>query len=104
MAIRAYLDAVAFEPEDIEIMSLAFEDACKALEVPAGAAREREAIAVRIVELTRRGERSPSRLVERILGEAGLSAAGGRRRAAWAASGAGLKLLRRPPRAALRTF
>jgi hypothetical protein len=53
-------------------MSLAFEDVCKALVIQPGATREREAIAVRIIELCRRGERSAPRLAERVLKEAGL--------------------------------
>ena len=50
-------------------MSLAFEEVCKALEIQRAATREREAVAVRIIELSRRGERSPAR---RVLKEAGL--------------------------------
>ena len=76
---RADLSGGAFEPEDIEAMSLAFEAACKALKIQPGATREREAIAVRIIELCRRGERSPTRLTERVLKEAGLPADDGRR-------------------------
>jgi hypothetical protein len=70
-----------FEPEDIEAMSLAFEELCKALDVRPGATREREAIAVRIIELYRRGERSPAHLTERVLKEAGLPDGDGRRSA-----------------------
>jgi hypothetical protein len=36
------------------------------------ATREREVIAVRIIELTRRGEESPRRLISRVLEEAGV--------------------------------
>jgi hypothetical protein len=50
-------------------MCLAFEELCKALEIHPGASRERNAIAVRIIELCRRGERSPARLTERVLKE-----------------------------------
>ena len=52
---------------------MAFEDVCKALDIAPGATREREVIAGRIIELARRGERSPTRLTERVLREAGLS-------------------------------
>jgi hypothetical protein len=72
MPIRAHLSAGTFEPQDIEAMSLALEEVCKALEIQPGATREREAIAVRIIELCRRGERRPDRLAERVLKEAGL--------------------------------
>jgi hypothetical protein len=73
--VRAHLSGGAFEPEDIQAMSLAFEEVCKALEIQHGATPEREAVAVRIIELCRRGERSPARLAERVLKEAGLVAA-----------------------------
>ena len=62
-------------------MSLAFEEVCKALEIQPGATREREAVAVRIIELCRRGERRPARLAERVLKEAGLPDDAGRRSA-----------------------
>ena len=39
-------------------MSLAFEEVCKVLGIQPGATRERKAVAVRIIELCRRGERS----------------------------------------------
>jgi hypothetical protein len=79
--IRAHLSGGTFEQEDIQAMSLAFEELCKALEIQTGATREREAVAVRIIELCRRGERSPTRLVERVLKEAGLPNDDGRRSA-----------------------
>ena len=75
MRSQAHISGGTFEPEDIQAMSLAFEEVCKALEIQHGATPEREAIAVRIIELCRRGERSPARLVERVLKEAGLVAA-----------------------------
>ena len=81
MRIRAHLSGGTFEPEDIEAMSLAFEEACKALEIQPGATRERRAVAVRIVELWRRGERNAARLTERVLKEAGLPDDDGRRSA-----------------------
>jgi hypothetical protein len=81
MPIRAHLSGGTFEPQDIEAMSLAFEEVCKALEIQPGATREREAVAVRIIELFRRGERRPSRLAERVLKEAGLPHDDGRRSA-----------------------
>ena len=72
MSLRPDLSGGAFEPEDIQAMSLAFEEVCKALEIQRAATREREAVAVRIIELSRRGERSPARLAERVLKEADL--------------------------------
>jgi hypothetical protein len=70
MPIHPYLTGGTFEPERIAVMSLAFGEACKALEIGAGATREREVIATRIIELARRGEYSPQRLTARVLAEA----------------------------------
>ena len=81
MPVRADLSGGTFEPQDIEAMSLAFEEVCKALEIQPGATREREAVALRIIELCRRGERRPDRLAERVLKEAGLPMDDGRRSA-----------------------
>ena len=64
----------AFEPEITQAMSLAFENVCTSLGLPAIAVREREAVAVRIIELARCGERDPNQLRDHILHEAGLGA------------------------------
>ena len=64
-------DRTVFEPEVTSAMSIAFDEACRALKLNNGAAREREAVAVRIIELARRGERDPTRLREHVLREAG---------------------------------
>ncbi len=64
-------DEAVFDPEAVRIMSTAFDEACQALELPDGAKRERETVAVRIIELARRGERNSGRLCERVLREAG---------------------------------
>jgi len=70
-AILPFLkENAVFEPEATQAMSTAFEDACRELKLSDAAAREREAIAVRIIELARRGERDPARLCERVLREA----------------------------------
>jgi hypothetical protein len=61
MPIRVYLPAdAAFSPEDIKTMSHALEDACNALKVN-GDAKAREAVAIRIIELARRGERDAAK-------------------------------------------
>jgi hypothetical protein len=78
---RAHLSGGTFDPEDIKVMFLAFEQVCKALDIQSGAIREREAIAIRIIELCRRGERSAARLTERVLKETGLPYDDGRRSA-----------------------
>jgi hypothetical protein len=64
-------DQPVFDPEALHAMSAALDQACDALKLPENAARERETVAVRIVELARRGERDPKRLCDRILHEAG---------------------------------
>ena len=60
-----------FEPEALHAMSEALDQACDTLKLPDTAARERETVAVRIIELARRGERDAARLCERVLHEAG---------------------------------
>ena len=71
MPIRNYLDGqAAFEPEAIRAMSDAFEQACIALNIPAGDARGREVIAMRIIDLARRGVIDPKTLRNRVLFEA----------------------------------
>jgi hypothetical protein len=62
----------AFDPKDITIMSIALDDVCEALKIgyddPA-----RQIIAARLVDLARLGERSPTRLRDRVLYEAALA-------------------------------
>jgi hypothetical protein len=60
-----------FEPKDIQAMSLALDEVCKALNFTDGMKAEREVIAERIIALARRGERSPMRLRDRVLQESG---------------------------------
>lgn len=62
----------AFEPKDIQAMSMALDDICEALNLTNGQGVEREVIAERIIALARQGERSPTRLRDRVLQEAGL--------------------------------
>jgi len=60
----------AFDPDALRAMSIALEEVCRTLQVD-GDQRAREVMAVRIVELARRGERDPQRLSDRVLREAG---------------------------------
>ena len=60
----------AFDPDALRAMSTALEEVCRKLEVN-GDRRAREAMAVRIIALARRGERDPERLSDRLLREAG---------------------------------
>jgi hypothetical protein len=50
-------------------MSMALDDVCKELNINGGTSA-REVIAVRIIELARRGERSPTQLRDRLIREA----------------------------------
>jgi hypothetical protein len=69
-AIISFLnEEPAFGPRDIRAMSMALDEVCKALEVR-NDERARETVAVRIIELARRGERSPTKLRDRVLAEA----------------------------------
>ena len=61
-----------FDPKDITAMSTALDDVCKILNLPVGNSA-REVIAIRIIDLARAGERSPTRLRDRILHEADLA-------------------------------
>jgi hypothetical protein len=62
-----------FDPETIAAMSKAFDEVCLTLKLSEDAAPERETIAVRIIELARRGERDPARLRQRVLRDSGAS-------------------------------
>jgi hypothetical protein len=68
-AIVPFLKGAAFDPQDIQSMSLALDDICKALKID-GDASARQIIAVRIIELATRGERSATGLRDRVLAEA----------------------------------
>ena len=68
-AILPFVSAGAFEPNDIQAMSLAYDGVCNALHIN-GDIRARETIAERVIELARRGERSPTLLRDRVLAEA----------------------------------
>jgi hypothetical protein len=59
----------AFGPKSIKAMSMALEDVCSSLGIGTDKTAK-EVIAIRIVELARRGERSPTRLRDHLLAEA----------------------------------
>ena len=71
-AVVPSVSAGLFEPNDIEAMSLAYEEVCNALHIN-GDAGARETIAARVIELARRGERCPTVLRDRVLAEANAS-------------------------------
>jgi hypothetical protein len=60
----------SFEPADINAMSMALDDVCKALKLD-GDQKARGIVATRIIALAGRGERSPTKLRDRVLAEAG---------------------------------
>jgi hypothetical protein len=68
-AIVPFLNDAVFEPGDIQAMSMALEDVCKELKIDHDGSAI-EIIATRIIELARRGERSPTKLRDRLLAEA----------------------------------
>jgi hypothetical protein len=68
VAIRPSGSSGVFEPEDIEAMSRAYKEVCNALNIDSDT-RARETIAVRVIELARRGQRCPTVLRDRVLAE-----------------------------------
>ena len=67
----------AFDPDALRAMSIALEEVCRTLQVD-GDQRAREVMAVRIVELARRGERDPSGLATECCGKPARHAFDGR--------------------------
>ncbi|MFZ0528575.1 MAG: hypothetical protein WAM40_23465 [Xanthobacteraceae bacterium] len=70
--IIPFLRDAVFDPKDVTAMSMALDDVCVALNLrDDGAAKQ--VIATRIIDLARTGERSPTRLRDRVLQDAGLA-------------------------------
>jgi hypothetical protein len=70
MAIQSSLpDHAVFYPDDINAMSMALDDVSKILKLD-GNAKAKEIVVLRIIELARRGERSPTKLRDVLLQEA----------------------------------
>jgi hypothetical protein len=68
MPTRRYLkDQNTFEPETIEVMSKALEEACQALQI--SHASDREIIATRIIYLARGGTVDAKALSQRVISE-----------------------------------
>ncbi len=65
-AILPLVSTGVFEPDDIQAMSLAYEDSCNTLHIN-GDARARETIAARVIEFGQRGERCPTVLRDRVI-------------------------------------
>jgi hypothetical protein len=66
-----FLRETAFPPEVVHAMSVALDDTCRELRLPATAPSARAMVARRLVELARRGEHDAVRLRELLLREAG---------------------------------
>jgi hypothetical protein len=70
MPIEPFLsDKAAFNPDDIRMVSQVLDEVCNALKLNADATA-REVVAIRIIELTGRGEHSAIKLRDRLLAEA----------------------------------
>jgi hypothetical protein len=69
MPIRRYLnDQSGFDPDQIDILSRALEQACAALHIN-GEIQDREVIAARIIDLARNGVLQAESLSERVIAE-----------------------------------
>jgi hypothetical protein len=62
MPIHRLLQQQAFEPEDIQVLSSAFEEALRELGLVDRTDPATQLVAKRIIELAQRGERDPMRL------------------------------------------
>ena len=70
MPIRPYLDGHRFDAETTRLMGIAFETAVVALQRPDGIGEPlREAIAHKIIDLAKSGERNPDTLCEQALND-----------------------------------
>jgi len=67
MTIHRLLENEAFGPDEIEVLTTAFEQALRALGLADRSAPATEIVARRIIEFAQRGERDPDRLQERVL-------------------------------------
>ena len=69
MPIRRYLnDPAVFEPEAINAMSKALDEACEVLQIN-GQSKDREIIATRIIDLARNGVVDTNALRDRVIRE-----------------------------------
>jgi hypothetical protein len=68
-------DQSVFEPEATQAMASAFEELCRLLNLAESAVCERETIASKIINLTRRGERTSLALIERVMQDIGINTA-----------------------------
>jgi hypothetical protein len=69
MPIRPFLNGDEFDQETVRILGVAFEQACIGLQVGDCEDDVRQAIANKIIEVVRTGERNPDRLCELALND-----------------------------------
>jgi hypothetical protein len=69
MPITSYLNGVRFDPETKRVLGVALELVCIALRTGDCDHHVKQAIADKIIALTKAGERNPDILCERVLGE-----------------------------------
>ena len=67
MPITPYLNGNRFEPETKRVLSVAFELVCTALRIEASDDDVKQAIADKVIEFAKAGERHPDILCERVL-------------------------------------
>ena len=67
MPITRFLNGPVFSPADIVILSTAFEDALRALNLTNRDDPTTEIVAKKIIEIAKQGERDPVRLRERAI-------------------------------------
>jgi hypothetical protein len=65
--IRSYLNGIAFDPETIEVLGVAFDKALQSLRLVDRTDLATELLAKRMIEVAQQGERDPERLCERTL-------------------------------------
>jgi hypothetical protein len=67
MPITPYLNGERFEPETKRVLGVAFEQVCITLRIGASDDDVKQAIANKVIELAKAGERNPDILCERVL-------------------------------------
>jgi hypothetical protein len=67
MSIRPFLNGHRFDQETVRILGVAFEQVCIALQIGASDDDVKQAIANKVIELAKTGERDPDLLCERVL-------------------------------------
>jgi hypothetical protein len=69
MPITPFLNGIKFDPETTRVMGVALEMVCIALRVGLCDDDVKQAIAAKIIDLAKTGERNPDVLCERVLRE-----------------------------------